>query len=153
MFLILLVLLFTKLRRCTSLEQFLSAYLLKYTKLAVLFSAYVVDGRLCVAFAVLFAVLLLVGPQEPTYAGPTNVKEIGLEYFKSHIDNPKADPAITWIVHLYSMAAEESTVSSARGKENDARGQQCESGVAFSRLCLSLCRRLLLCCLLSVVPI
>jgi hypothetical protein len=109
MFLILLVLLFTKLRRSFSLEQFLSAYLIKFCKLAVVFAAYVVDMKLCVAFVVLYSVLLLVGPQEPPYDGASNVKEIGMEYFKTHIDNERADPALTWIVHMYSIAAEEST--------------------------------------------
>jgi len=113
MFLILGVLLSTKWRRSNTMETYVGT-LLRYSKLAVLGAAFVTDMRLLVLFFAVFTLQLLVGPKEPQYSGPTNVKDVGLTFFQSAVDT-KAAPIggsvdssrqMNYIVMLYSAANE-----------------------------------------------
>lgn len=110
MFGILAVLLFMKYRRSNTYELWLGKYVLKFSKLACIAAAYVVDKRFFALSVIVYGALVLLGPSEPGYGGPTLVREIGLDYFKRYIDNKKlADPNITYIVQLYSRTAETCT--------------------------------------------
>lgn len=127
MFLILGVLLFTKLRRSNTWETYLSTLLL-FSRFAVLFAALVTHLGLLLGFTALFLTLHLSAPHAPRYAGATEVREIGLSFFRERIDGSKGssgagretepssggsssagsgsaiDPAISYIVMLYAAA-------------------------------------------------
>ena len=125
MFLILGVLLFTKVRRSNTWETYVTTTLL-FSRFAVLFAAMVTHPALLITFVLLFLTLHLSAPHPPRYEGPSEVHEIGLEYFRERIDGSKGasgsgreseanssgggrsgsqiDPAMTYVVLLYAPA-------------------------------------------------
>lgn len=106
MFFILLLMLFTKYRRCSTLDSF-AAMTLRYSKLCVLFASLVVDYRLLTWFACIYGGVTLAGPSAPGYSGPTLVREVSAPWFLTNVDNAEADPDISFVVELYSADAEE----------------------------------------------
>jgi hypothetical protein len=145
MFLILAVLLMTKFRRSVSGEAYL-VNCLRFAQLAVVFASFVVDVRLCIAMTSLYAVLLLVDPRPPQYNGPSNVHEVGLDFFQQCVDqnqqkageNSNAggpdDSAPNYIVSFTS-----SNVEACRFVESEFARASCHygypgSGVRFLRI-------------------
>jgi len=137
MFLILSVLLFTKMRRSVSGEAYV-VNSLRFAQLAVVFAAFVVDVRLCAAFALLYATLLLVNPRPPHYAGPSHVHDVSMDFFQQAVDQktqqqstsgePDAN-APNYIVQLYSSAVE-----SCRFVESEFARASCHYGYPGSRV-------------------
>jgi hypothetical protein len=113
MFCILGVLLFTKWRRVNSMEAYFST-VLNFSKLAVLFAALVTNTQHFAAFLLLYAIALLAGPSEPHYSGPSNVRDIGLEFFQKCVDAKRPDEAPgaskenfpTYLMQFYSRNEE-----------------------------------------------
>jgi hypothetical protein len=109
MFLILLLLLITKYRRSNSYETYINNYVFRFSKLAVIFAAFVVDGRLCSWFVAIYAAVMLFGPEEPYYNDMSLVQPITLTYFQTLIDSAEhADPSLTYIVSVQSPLVESS---------------------------------------------
>jgi hypothetical protein len=99
------------------LESYLSTVLL-YSRVAVLFASMVTELRLALLFVLVFAGIMLAGPRAPEYAGPSNVREVGLEFFRKHIDTKGNVPASA------SAAAASASLAAAMGSSGDAAKNQ-----------------------------